>query len=203
MKKALIIALTTLAVGSAASAWAAGDPVAGKTKSATCAACHGADGNSVNPTWPKLAGQHESYIKKQLTNFRDGVRVDASMSPQAANLSDQDIEDLAAYYSTQASSAGEADQNAVELGEQVFKGGNNATGVAACAACHAPNGNGNPAANFPALAGQHADYTKKQLYDFRKQGRQNDAGKMMRNIAIKMTDAEIEAVSEYIAGLQK
>lgn len=203
MKKALIIALTTLAVSSAASAWAAGDATAGKAKAATCAACHAADGNSINPVWPKLAGQHENYIAKQLQEFRDGKRADVTMAPQAANLSDEDIADLAAYFAGQATAPGEADETKVELGEQVFKGGNNATGVAACAACHAPNGNGNPAANFPALAGQHADYTKKQLHDFRKASRDNDAGKMMRNIAIKMTDAEIDAVSEYIAGLQK
>ncbi len=204
MKKVLMLVLSGLAISVAASAWAeGGNAEAGKTKSATCAACHGADGNSVNPEWPKLAGQHPSYLLKQLMNFKNDERVNPSMSPMAKPLSDQDMADLAAYYSSQVAKAGEADKSKVALGEQIYKGGNNATGVAACAACHGPNGAGNPAANFPTISGQHATYTKNQLYAFRKGERANDAGKMMRNIAAGMTDAEIEAVSEYIAGLQK
>lgn len=203
MKKVLMLVLSGLAISVAASAWAAGgNAEAGKTKSATCAACHGADGNSVNPEWPKLAGQHPSYILKQLMNFKHDERVNPSMSPMAKPLSDQDMADLATYYSSQVAKAGEADKSKVALGEQIYKGGNNATGVAACAACHGPNGAGNPAANFPTINGQHAAYTKNQLYAFRKGERANDAGKMMRNIAAGMTDAEIEAVAEYIAGLQ-
>lgn len=204
MKKVLMLVLSGLAISVAASAWAeGGNAEAGKTKSATCAACHGADGNSVNPEWPKLAGQHPSYLLKQLMNFKNDERVNPSMSPMAKPLSDQDMADLAAYYSSQVMKAGEADQSKVTLGEQIYKGGNNATGVAACAACHGPTGAGNPAANFPAISGQHAAYTKNQLNAFRKGERANDAGKMMRNIAAGMTDAEIEAVAEYIAGLQK
>ncbi|WP_311196230.1 c-type cytochrome [Thiothrix winogradskyi] len=204
MKKVLMLVLSGLAISVAASAWAeGGNAEAGKTKSATCAACHGADGNSVNPEWPKLAGQHPSYLLKQLMNFKNDERVNPSMSPMAKPLSDQDMADLAAYYSSQVMKAGEADQSKVTLGEQIYKGGNNATGVAACAACHGPTGAGNPAAKFPAINGQHAAYTKNQLNAFRKGERANDAGKMMRNIAAGMTDAEIEAVSEYIAGLQK
>lgn len=204
MKKVLMLVLSGLAISVAASAWAeGGNAEAGKTKSATCAACHGADGNSVNPEWPKLAGQHPSYLLKQLMNFKNDERVNPSMSPMAKPLGDQDMADLAAYYSSQVMKSGEADQSKVALGEQIYKGGNNATGVAACAACHGPTGAGNPAANFPAINGQHAAYTKNQLNAFRKGERANDAGKMMRNIAAGMTDAEIEAVSEYIAGLQK
>lgn len=204
MKKVLMLVLSGLAVSVAASAWAeGGNAEAGKTKSATCAACHGADGNSVNPEWPKLAGQHPSYILKQLMNFKNDERVNPSMTPMAKPLSDADMADLAAYFSSQVKKAGEADQSKVALGEQIYKGGNNATGVAACAACHGPNGAGNPAANFPAISGQHVAYTKLQLNAFRKGERANDAGKMMRNIAAGMTDAEIEAVAEYIAGLQK
>ncbi|MEZ5480553.1 MAG: c-type cytochrome, partial [Thiolinea sp.] len=200
-------------VCTSAAVWAAdaelkGDAAAGQTKSATCAACHGMDGNSTNPEWPKLAGQHASYIAKQLENFKagkdvEGGRFNASMAPMVAGLNEQDMADLAAYFSSQTTKPGEADQTKVALGEQVFKGGNNASGVVACAACHSPNGAGNPAAKFPSLAGQHATYTKNQLYAFRKGERANDAGKMMRNIAEKMSDAEIEAVAEYIAGLQK
>lgn len=203
MKKVLTFVLTGLAISVAASAWAeGGNAEAGKTKSATCAACHGADGNSVNPEWPKLAGQHPSYIAKQLANFKEDARVNPSMSPMAKPLSEQDMADLAAYFSSQAAKPGEADQTKVALGEQMYKGGNNATGVAACAACHGPTGAGNPASNFPSLSGQHATYIKNQLNAFRKGERANDAGKMMRNVAAKMTDAEIEAVAEYIAGLK-
>ena len=161
MKKVLTFVLTGLAISVAASAWAeGGNAEAGKTKSATCAACHGADGNSVNPEWPKLAGQHPSYIAKQLANFKDDARVNPSMSPMAKPLSEQDMADLAAYFSSQAAKPGEADQTKVALGEQMYKGGNNATGVAACAACHGPTGTGNPASNFPSLSGQHATYIK-------------------------------------------
>ena len=203
MKKVLTFVLTGLAISVAASAWAeGGNAEAGKTKSATCAACHGADGNSVNPEWPKLAGQHASYIVKQLTNFKKGDRNNATMSPMAQPLSDQDVADLAAYFSSQARKGGEADKTKVTLGEQVYKGGNNATGVAACAACHGPTGAGNPAANFPSLNGQQTTYIKNQLNAFRKGERANDAGKMMRNVAAKMTDAEIDTVAEYITGLK-
>ena len=203
MKKVLMLVLTGLAVSVAASAWAeGGNAEAGKTKSATCAACHGADGNSVNPEWPKLAGQHPSYILKQLMNFKNDARVNASMSPMAKPLSDADMADLAAYFSSQVKKLGEADQTKVALGEQVYKGGNNATGVAACAACHGPTGAGNPAANFPSLNGQHVTYVKNQLLAFRTGARANDAGKMMRNVAAAMSDAEMDAVAEYIAGLK-
>ena len=197
-----MVVLAGLAVGVATSVWADGNVEAGKTKSATCAACHGADGNSVNPEWPKLAGQHPNYIVKQLTNFKEDARVNASMSPMAKPLSEQDMADLAAYFSSQAKKMGEADQTKVGLGEQVYKGGNNATGVAACAACHGPTGAGNPAANFPSLNGQHATYVKAQLLNFRSGARANDAGRMMRNVAAKMSDAEIDSVAEYIAGLK-
>ncbi len=213
MKNLLITVLTGLAISTSSAVWAAdaalkGDPAAGKTKSATCAACHGADGNSTNAEWPKLAGQNEGYLYKQLINFKagadaEGGRYNASMAPMVASLSEQDMADLAAYFSSQSSTPGQADQTKVSLGEQVYKGGNNASGIPACAACHGPNGAGNPAAKFPSLAGQHAKYTSIQLNAFRKSGRANDAGKMMRNVAIKMTDAEMEAVAEYISGLQK
>ncbi len=202
MKKVLMFVLTGLAISVAASAWAEGNAEAGKTKAATCAACHGADGNSVNPEWPKLAGQHPDYIVKQLTNFKDGARVNATMAPMAKPLSDQDMADLAAYFSSQPRKLGEADQTKVTLGEQVYKGGNNATGVAACAACHGPTGAGNPAANFPSLNGQQTTYIKNQLYAFRKGERANDAGKMMRGVAARMSDAEIDSVAEYITGLK-
>jgi cytochrome c553 len=202
MKKVLMVVLAGLAVGVATSVWADGNVEAGKTKAATCAACHGADGNSVNPEWPKLAAQHPNYIIKELTDFKNDKRTNATMAPMAKPLSDQDMADLAAYFTSQARKLGEADQTKVGLGEQVYKGGNNATGVAACAACHGPTGTGNPAANFPSLQGQQVTYVKNQLLNFRSGARANDAGKMMRNVAGKMSDAEIDSVAEYIAGLK-
>jgi len=207
MKKTLIMALAVMTFGSSA-VWAAdveikGDANAGKTKSATCAACHGADGNSTNPEWPKLAGQNAQYIFKQLMDFKAQKRVNASMAPMVANLTPQDMADLSAYFSSQKGTPGKADQAKAQLGSLVFKGGNNATGVAACAACHGPTGSGNPAANFPALSGHQNTYVKNQLLAFRQGARANDAGKMMQNVANKMSDAEMDAVAEYIAGLQR
>jgi cytochrome c553 len=200
MKKWLMtLSMATAMVSSVAVA--GGDAAAGKAKSAMCAGCHMADGNSVNGMWPKLAGQHESYIIKQLQDFKAGDRVDPTMQPMAAGLSEDDMANLAAFYSSQALKGGEADPALVEKGKEIFMSGNMATGVAACSACHAPNGVGNPAANFPALQGQHADYTVKTLKDFRAGNRANDAGKMMQGVAAKMTDDEIAAVASYIQGL--
>ncbi|MEN8176027.1 MAG: c-type cytochrome [Pseudomonadota bacterium] len=181
---------------------AAGDSAAGQQKSAVCAGCHGADGNSANAAWPKLAGQHEIYIVKQLADFKSGERNNATMSPMAAPLSEQDMQDLAAYYAVQPLSGGEADPTQVDLGEKIFRGGNPASGVAACASCHAPNGIGNPPANFPRVSGQHADYLETTLKEFRNGARTNDAAKMMQNIAVRMTDAEIKAVAQYMQGLR-
>jgi len=182
-------------------ATAAGDAAAGKAASATCAGCHGPDGNSVNPEWPKLAGQGVPYLVKQLHDFKDGDRKNPTMAPMAMGLSDQDMENLAAYFSDQTMSQGAADKSLVDLGEKIYRGGNAASGVAACIGCHGPTGAGNPAAKFPRLAGQHAKYVEIQLHAFKSGERNNDAGKMMRNIAGKMTDKEIQAVASYVQGL--
>jgi len=201
MKKSLVFAAVFSLVSGISQATAAGDAAAGKAASATCAGCHGPDGNSVNPEWPKLAGQGAPYLVKQLHNFKDGDRKNATMAPMAMGLSDQDMENLAAYFSDQAMSQGAADKSLVELGEKIYRGGNAASGVAACIGCHGPNGAGNPAAKFPRLAGQHAKYVENQLHAFKSGERNNDAGKMMRNIAGKMTDKEIQAVASYVQGL--
>ena len=203
MKNRFVFAaiMSLSAVLSAAPAVAA-DAAAGKTKAAACASCHGADGNSANPEWPSLAGQHEKYLIKQLAEFKDGTRANPLMSPMAAGLSEQDMADLAAYFSSQPLKGGEADPELVALGEKIYRGGNATTGVAACMACHGPAGMGNPLANFPRLSGQHAAYTVLQLKAFRAGDRTNDAGLMMRNIASRMTDAEIQAVASYIEGLR-
>jgi len=199
MKKTAIAA--ALLLGAISAAQAAGDPAAGKTKSATCVACHGADGNSVNPLWPKLAGQHAEYITKQLMDFKAGDRKNSTMSPMAAPLSEQDVADLAAYFSSQQVAIGSADPEKAAPGRKIYQAGNPETGVAACMACHGPSGTGNPVAKFPRLTGQHADYVAKALKDFRSGTRANDPGSMMRSVAAKMSDAEIEAVAQYITGL--
>ncbi len=197
------LALATLIAALAAplAVQAAGDPGAGQTKAAACAGCHGADGNSPAPNFPKLAGQHATYIVKELRDFKSGARKDPVMSPQVLALSDQDMEDIAAWFESRTPAGGSADEALVARGEALFRAGNASSGVSACAACHGPAGTGNAPARFPRLAGQHAQYTVKQLQDFARGTRSNDAGKMMRNIAARMKPAEIEAVASYIQGL--
>lgn len=201
MKKALLVASLGL-MASMGMAQAAGDAAAGKTKSVVCAACHGADGNSgINPLWPKLAGQHPRYIIKQLTDFKAGARSDATMAPMAAPLSEQDMADLAAYFNSQKVNLGETPEDKLAAGQALYRSGNSANGVSACTACHGPKGEGNPQANFPSLSGQNAAYVAKALKDFRAGARSNDAGNMMRDIASRLSDAEIDAVSSYVQGL--
>jgi cytochrome c553 len=196
----LIISTGALA---AAEAPVAGDPAAGKTKSATCGACHGADGNSTDPQYPKLAQQHAGYTAKQLKEYHGGDRENAVMSGMAQPLSEQDILDLASYFETQTIVGGAAEEEQVVKGEQLYRGGDLSRGIAACSACHGPAGRGNPAAGFPSLAGQHAQYTEGQLMAFRSLQRHNDAGQMMRNIAGRLSDQDMKAVASYIAGLRE
>lgn len=201
MNKWLVIALAICALVSGM-AQAAGDAAAGKTKSAACAACHGMDGNSVNPQWPRLAGQSEQYIVKQLADFKEGRRKDPLMSGNAMGLSEQDMQDLGAYYAQQTAGHGQADPDLVKLGGEIYRAGNKETGLAACMSCHGPAGEGNPAANFPALRGQHAPYTEKQLSDFKSGQRSNDQpGKMMNTLVLRMTEQEMKAVASFISGL--
>lgn len=165
-----------------------------------CAACHGADGNSAISLNPKLAGQHPEYLEKQLAEFKSGKRANAVMSGMAAGLSEQEMKDIAAYFSAKKLTLGQATKNgAGSLGEKIYRGGIAATGVPACAACHSPNGAGLPK-QFPRLGGQHADYTLAQLKTFRTGERAN--APMMMAIAAKMTDAEMAAVADYIQGLR-
>ncbi len=182
---------------------AAGDAASGQTKSATCMACHGPDGNSPNPIWPKLAGQHPEYILKQLVEFKAGARKNDLMSPMAAPLSDQDMQDLAAYFSSQTQTPGTTAADKVELGERIYRAGNASSGVAACMACHGPAGGGNPSANFPRINGQHAAYLEQTLKYFRSGERDNDPAGMMRGVAAAMTDEEIAAVAQYMQGLHR
>ncbi|MDG4555509.1 MAG: c-type cytochrome [Candidatus Competibacter sp.] len=202
MKKLVVIAATCALLGSTTAALAAGDATAGKAKSATCAACHNPDGNSVNPQYPKLAGQSADYLLKQLQEYKSGARANPIMAGMVAPLSPQDMEDLAAYFASQQIARAAADPALAPVGESLFRGGDLKTGVPACTACHGATGTGNPAAKFPALAGQHAEYSEIQLKAFRAMERANDAGQMMRVIAAKLTDPQIKAVSSYVQGLQ-
>lgn len=172
-----------------------------------CAACHGADGNSVAAANPNLAGQHPEYIFKQLSNFKskDGKpaeRANPVMGGMVANLSDDDMKNLAAYFAAQTPKPRSAhDPELVKLGQIIYRSGVASKNVAACASCHSPNGAGMPA-QFPRVAGQYAEYTTAQLKAFRTGDRANDPNRMMRLTASKLSDREIAAVSEYIAGLR-
>lgn len=189
-------------VGWSQASLAAGSEEAGQAKSATCVACHGTDGNSVNPEWPSIAGQHESYIVRQLMAFREGDRENVLMAPMAMNLSDQDIADLAAFFSSQKVSGGETEPGKLATGQRVYRSGNVESQVAACAACHGPSGRGNPGAAYPSIQGQHATYTAAQLRAYRSGARATDPNQMMRNIASGLSDEEIEAVASYVQGLR-
>lgn len=197
--KQLIASVLFIAV--AAGAQAAGDAKAGQAKAGVCFGCHGVNGNSTNPVWPKLNAQHVKYLEKQLVDFKSGKRKDPIMNGQAAALSNQDMSDLAAFFAKQSATMGQADKAKVALGEKIYRGGNSAKGVAACIGCHGPTGTGNPPAGFPRISGQHADYMVKTLKDFRSGARANDLNGMMHNVAAKMSDKEIEAVASYMSGL--
>ncbi|MCA6127757.1 c-type cytochrome [Thalassolituus oleivorans] len=200
MKNLLISLIVSAGLMSVAHA---GDAEAGKAKSATCAACHGADGNSMAPTFPKLAGQGERYLDKQIKDIRDGNRDVPAMAPFVAGLSDEDVADLAAYFSSQVPTTGGAKEELVELGERIYRAGIAAKDVPACLACHGPDGKGVELAGFPRLAGQHDAYTQAQLNAFSTGTRANDGdSKVMRTIAYRLHSSEIEAVSSYIQGLR-
>jgi cytochrome c553 len=184
--------------------FAQGDAAAGQAKATICAACHGADGNSAVPNWPKLAGQHQQYLVRQITLIKSNDRPVPEMMGITPGLSDQDILDIAAYYSQQAVSGGVADESKVVLGEQIFRAGNAESGVPACMACHGPAGEGNPPAGYPALAGQHALYAGKMLSRFRSGenwGEDDGSSQIMNGAAARLTDEEIEAVASYLQGL--
>lgn len=181
-----------------------GSAEAGKNKAITCAACHGAAGISANPLWPNIAGQAAPYLVTQLQAFKDGTRQNPLMTSQAMMLSEQDMADLAVYFeSLPAPAQAVADPDLVGKGEALYRGGEVTKQVAACIACHGPAGTGNPAAGYPALKGQHADYTAKQLRDYASGERVSDGKtRMMREIAGKLSEDEIVALASYVQGLK-
>ena len=205
MKSGILFAgAMMLALGMMGVAHAAGDAKAGQSKSAVCAACHGMDGNSNGPEWPNLAGQHESYIVKQLKAFKSGQRNNALMTPQAQVLSDQDMEDLAAYFSSQKGKGGEAEPSKVAAGQQIYQGGLAANKATACMACHGPDGRGNLPAGYPSLRGQRSAYVVLQLQNYKNGSRTTDKaqGNIMQSEASKLSDDQIKAVAAYIQGLR-
>ena len=211
MKKTIVILASILITFLSNPILAAGDTEAGQAKSATCMGCHGLAGNSTIPNFPKLAGQGEAYIVKQLQYFKSGERKNAMMAGVASLLSDQDMEDIAAYYSIQTISENSAkgSEEMIELGRKIYVGGKMDTQTTACIACHGPKGKGIPTAGFPSVAAQHADYTSSQLKAFRQYSinQQTDSdgvervNEMMNNVAMGLTNEEIDALSQYIAGL--
>ena len=200
MNKLIVSLLLTLGITGVAHA--AGDAAAGQAKAAVCGACHGPDGNSPAPNFPKLAGQGERYLTKQMHDIKDGKRTVLEMTGLLTNLSDQDLADIAAYYSSQKNTVGAADPALVARGAELFRGGKLEEGMPACTGCHSPDGQGNAPAGFPHLGGQHAGYIEKQLTAFREGDRTNDGDTMvMRSIAAKLSNKDIKALASYIQGL--
>ena len=202
MNKFVVVLVFALVSAAAPSLLLAqGDAAAGQAKSALCASCHGNDGNSALAINPKLAGQNAAYIVKQLMDFKSGVRADPIMAAMVLSLSEQDMQDIAAWYSSQTVSLQGENPDSLELGETLYRAGNQEIAVAACSACHSPTGQGNAPAGFPSLSGQHAEYTLKQLKSFRTGERANDSNAMMRTIVERLTDKELEALASYVSGL--
>jgi len=181
---------------------AMGNADAGKDKAATCAACHGADGNSSAGNFPKLAGQGSRYLAKQINDIKSGARKVVEMTGLLDSLNEQDINDISAYYASQSVIVAQAKKDLVKEGKDLYRAGNPAKNVAACTACHGPSGAGIALAGFPALGGQHADYVSTQLKKFRNGERSNDGDTLvMRSIAARLSDREIEALANYVSGL--
>jgi cytochrome c553 len=211
MIRALALAIAAAALPSIAAAQGAAakpDPAKGQQiANQVCVACHAADGNSTLPANPKIAGQFAEYLHKQLANFKPAgdkkaERDNAVMAGMVANLSEEDMRNLAAYYASQKLKPETArDKDLAAQGRKLYRGGNLATGVPACSGCHGPDGAGMPS-QYPRISGQFAEYTEAQLRAFKSGARANDANGMMRGVAARMSDAEIRAVAEYVAGLR-
>ena len=201
MKKLIVCMMVGL--GWMSFAYAAGDAASGQGKVAVCSGCHGADGNSMIPSFPKLAGQGEVYLVNQLKDIRDGARNVPQMMGILTGRTDQDLADMAAFYSTQKVTVGATNPDLLDLGRQIYRAGIAEKGVAACTACHSPTGAGNAQAGFPAVGGQHADYLISQLNAYRTENRTNGKAKLMQQVAALLSDKEIEAVASYMQGLSE
>lgn len=199
-----LAAVTLILLGSAVAQAQEGSAEAGQGKSVTCAACHGPDGNSVTPDWPNLAGQHEDYIVRQLVAYQNGERRDVGMQGFASTLSEQDMRDIAAYFSTQSARPRGADPDSVMLGQQIYRGGIPERGVAACIACHGPTGMGNPLAAYPRISGQHSAYVLSTLQAYASGERRSDTdmNQMMRNVSELLFENEMRALASYVQGLR-
>jgi len=218
MKKIITVAISLFLSPTFMIANAAGDISAGKVKSATCASCHGKDGNSIAPIFPVLAGQYPAYLSKQLLDFKNKSRKNTSMEAFASPLSKRDIENLSAYYASKKVKLPKKAKNKeqyldedeeimiteelIAAGKSIYHFGNVASSVPACSACHGANADGNLPAGFANLKGQHAAYLSKSLSDFKSGERNNDASAMMQTIAKQMSEDEIYAVAAYIASIR-
>lgn len=203
MIRQLPVLLTLLLLASPVAAQMVdGDPEAGESKAQACASCHGSNGNSDNPEWPNLAGQHADYLFNQLRHYKSGERENAVMQGQAANLSEEDMADLAAYFSSLEMEVGETSEDLADLGRSIYLGGIGDKGVPACAACHGAAGEGIPGTGYPRLGGQKATYTSQQLQAYRSGDRAGyGQASVMTSIAGNLSDEEIEAVASYVYGL--
>jgi len=210
MRTVAAIGAITVSLATSSLAHSQGSVEAGKAKSLTCAACHGADGNSVNAEWPSLAGQNALYTQRQLEGYKDGSRSNVLMTGMALGLSDEDIADLSAYYAAQTPARLSADPALVARGQRIYRGGDAQSGVSACIACHGPTGHGNPLAGYPRIAGQHATYIVATLKEYAAGIRKTDAhvNQMMRNVSAQIRQQEgdektdMDAVASYIQGLR-
>ena len=191
----IILAASLVTIG-------AGNADSGKDKVATCAACHGQDGNSMVGLWPSLAGQNVNYLVRQLQHIKSGKRAITEMIGSLDNFAQEDLEDIAAFYASQNNAIGQAASDKVELGRKLYYSGSLEKGVPACTACHSPKGKGNSPAGYPLLSGQQSDYIAKALKNYRTGERNNDeSSQMMMAIAYKLDDVEIDALSSFINGL--
>jgi len=205
-----------LALGLLSAPWAlaAGSAAAGATKAATCMGCHGPNGNSANPLWPSLAGQNAAYIRGQLKHFKANARINSNgiMLGLASPLSEQDVDDLAAYFSAQTPAGLEADPAFWQAGQALYRGGDTARAIPACMACHGPTGHGNPEAGYPAVRAQHSQYVVKELTDYAagKRYTTNDKGEsaggpnalIMNTIAQRLTQEDMRNLASYMQGLR-
>ncbi len=201
MKKSLVTILLLAGLIGGTDLYAAGDIAAGKVRAAACIGCHGPGGNSLNPMWPKLAGQNAEYLKLQLAAFKEGRRSDPIMAPMALAVDDKTADDLGAYFASVKRSAGVSNPEQAALGAKIYIEGIPERGVIACGACHGEDGYGNAGAGFPSIASQQALYIVKMMKDFRSKSRTTDPGAVMQKVAAQLTDAEIDQLAQYAQSL--